>query len=228
MHNLPSGWCMTTCFFVCVRGLSCLTLCNSMDCSLPGSSLHGIFKARILEWVAISYSRGSSQPSDRTRLLRVYPTLAGGFFTIAPPGKPHILLWWPGKSCYSLAGKFWLICCIHQIVHHCIFIYFGLYKILLMEKIAVPWKNIKGTWNSSLLKKIKSLGKPELWHCLKMAEGSGTKQWLCCSIKLLVKMKNVFYFYLKSKELSGQPNVSEEQTLEKFERINYILMCDLL
>ena len=73
-----------------------------------------------------------------------------------------------------------------------------------------------------------SLGKPELWHFLKMAEGSGTKQWLRCSIKLLVKMKNVFYFYLKSKELSGQPNINEEQTLEKLKRINYILMCDLL
>ena len=39
---------------------SCLTLCNPMDCSLPGSSVHRIFKARILEWVAISSSRGSS------------------------------------------------------------------------------------------------------------------------------------------------------------------------
>ena len=39
---------------------SCLTLCNSMDCSLPGSCVHGIFQARILEWDAISYSRGSS------------------------------------------------------------------------------------------------------------------------------------------------------------------------
>ena len=37
-----------------------LTLCNPMDCSLPGSSVHGIFQARILEWVAISFSRGSS------------------------------------------------------------------------------------------------------------------------------------------------------------------------
>ena len=97
-----------------------------------------------------------------------------------------------------------------------------------MEKISILWKNIKGTWNSSLLKHIESLGKPELWHFLKMAEGSGTKQWLRCSIKLLVKMKNVFYFYLKSKELSGQPNINEEQTLEKLKRINYILMCDLL
>ena len=40
----------------------CLTLCNSMECSLPGSSVHGILQARILEWVAISFSRGSSQP----------------------------------------------------------------------------------------------------------------------------------------------------------------------
>ena len=38
----------------------CLTLCNPMDCSPPGSSVHGIFQARVLEWVAISFSRGSS------------------------------------------------------------------------------------------------------------------------------------------------------------------------
>ena len=39
---------------------SCPTLCEPMDCSLPGSSIHGIFQARVLEWVAISFSRGSS------------------------------------------------------------------------------------------------------------------------------------------------------------------------
>ena len=43
---------------------SCLTVCHPMDCSSPGSSVHGIFQARILEWVAISYSRGSSPPRD--------------------------------------------------------------------------------------------------------------------------------------------------------------------
>ena len=42
----------------------CQTLCGSMDCSLPGSSEHGIFQARVLEWVVISFSRGSSQPMD--------------------------------------------------------------------------------------------------------------------------------------------------------------------
>ena len=42
----------------------CLTLCDPMDCSLPGSSVHGIFQAIVLEWIAISFSRGSSQPRD--------------------------------------------------------------------------------------------------------------------------------------------------------------------
>ena len=46
----------------------CQTLCNPMDCSLPGSSVHGIFQARILEWVAISSSRGSSQLRDQTHV----------------------------------------------------------------------------------------------------------------------------------------------------------------
>ena len=56
---------------MCVRVLvtqSCLTLCNPVDYSPPGSSIHGILQARILEWVAISFSRGSSQLGDRTRV----------------------------------------------------------------------------------------------------------------------------------------------------------------
>ena len=51
---------------VCVWAQSCLTLCNPMDCSPPGSSVHWIFQARILEWFAISYSRGYSQSRDWT------------------------------------------------------------------------------------------------------------------------------------------------------------------
>ena len=46
----------------------CLTFCDPVDCSQPGSSIHGILQARILEWVAISFSRGSSQPRDWTRV----------------------------------------------------------------------------------------------------------------------------------------------------------------
>ena len=47
---------------------SCSTLCDSTDCSLPGSSAHGIFQARVLEWLAISFSRGSSRPRDWTQI----------------------------------------------------------------------------------------------------------------------------------------------------------------
>ena len=47
---------------------SCLTLCDPMDCSLPGSSIHEILQARILECIAISLSRGSSQPRDLTQV----------------------------------------------------------------------------------------------------------------------------------------------------------------
>ena len=45
---------------------SCPTLCDSMYCSPPGSSVHGILQARILEWIVISFSRGSSQPRNQT------------------------------------------------------------------------------------------------------------------------------------------------------------------
>ena len=52
---------------VCAQSLqSCLTLCDPMDYSLPGSSVHGIIQARILEWVAVPSSRGFSQPRNRT------------------------------------------------------------------------------------------------------------------------------------------------------------------
>ena len=57
-----------------------------MDCSSPGSSVRGIIPAKILEPVAISYSGGSSQPRDGTRVSTVSPELAGGFFTTGPPG----------------------------------------------------------------------------------------------------------------------------------------------
>ena len=56
----------------------CPTLCDPMDCSLPGSPVHGTSQARILEWVAILFSRAPSQPRDRTWVS----CLAGGFFTV--------------------------------------------------------------------------------------------------------------------------------------------------
>ena len=73
--------CLSAC--VCVKLLqSCLTLCDSMDCSLPGFSVHEIFQARILEWVAMPSSRGLFLPRGRTLTLASLE-LAGGFFTIS-------------------------------------------------------------------------------------------------------------------------------------------------
>ena len=54
--------------YICLCAPSCLTLCNLMECSLPASSVLGISQARILEWVAISSSRGSSWPRDGTQV----------------------------------------------------------------------------------------------------------------------------------------------------------------
>ena len=50
---------------------SCPTLSDPMDCSLPGSSVHGIFQAIVLGWIAISFSKGSSQPRNRTQVSRI-------------------------------------------------------------------------------------------------------------------------------------------------------------
>ena len=62
----------------CLVAQSCSTLCNPMDYKPPGFSIQGILQARILEWVAISFSRGSYQPRDQTQLYHI----AGRFFTI--------------------------------------------------------------------------------------------------------------------------------------------------
>ena len=63
---------------------SCLVLCNPVDCSPPVSSVHGILQARILEWVAIPFSRGSSQPRDQTWVS----CTAGGLYNLSHQGSP--------------------------------------------------------------------------------------------------------------------------------------------
>ena len=79
---------------VCPQSLqSCPTLCDPMDCSPPDSSVHGLLQARILEWVVMPSSRGSSQPRDRTHiclhLLKcrqiLYPPSHLGSLTLALP-----------------------------------------------------------------------------------------------------------------------------------------------
>ena len=65
----------------------CLTICDPMDCSPAGLSVHRILQARILEWVAIPFSRPSSQPRDQTRVSE----LQADSLWSEPPGKPEDL-----------------------------------------------------------------------------------------------------------------------------------------
>ena len=66
------------------------------DCSPPGSSVHAILQARILGWVAIPFSRGSSRPRDGTHISCVF-CMEGKFFTAEAPGKPHSLSYGSAK-----------------------------------------------------------------------------------------------------------------------------------
>ena len=66
----------------------CLTLCDPMDCSPPGPSVYAVLQVRLLKWVAVSYSRESSQPRDQTHVF-VSPALAGRFFTISTDLEAH-------------------------------------------------------------------------------------------------------------------------------------------
>ena len=75
--NNISGWGCRGGLCACSVSLLCLTLCDPVDCSLPGSSVHGISQARILEWVAIPFPMGSFRSRDRTW----DSCIAGGFFT---------------------------------------------------------------------------------------------------------------------------------------------------
>ena len=75
---------------VCVKVLlaqSCLTLCDSMDCSPPGSSVHWIIQGRLLEWVAISPSREPSQPRNWTFAC----CISGRFFTVCATREAHLM-----------------------------------------------------------------------------------------------------------------------------------------
>ena len=84
------GWVKTHLDGVTIRTMCvsvtqlCLTLCDPMGCCLPGSSVHGISQARILQWVAISFSGGSSQPRGQTHVS----CTAGRSFTSELPGMP--------------------------------------------------------------------------------------------------------------------------------------------
>ena len=80
-------------WFLCVVVAQwCPTLCDPMNCSLSGFSIHGIFQARILKWVAVSFSRGSSQPRDWT----LVSCIVGKLYYLSHQGNPLLAYWFLG------------------------------------------------------------------------------------------------------------------------------------
>ena len=99
---------------------SCPTLWDPTDCSPPGFSVHGILQARILEWIVIPFSRGSSQPTDRI----LVSCIAGRFFTVRATGKSSSCLIPPLYPYYYIITKclrLWAPICIltHQKIYFC-------------------------------------------------------------------------------------------------------------
>ena len=102
----PNVWVLKKCHVLVTQ--LCLTLCNPMDCSPPGSSVHGILQARILEWVAIRFFRGSSWPRDRTQVSHI----AGRYFIIWATWEAHgfvFTLFYFCSSCWGHMLTFWWI-----------------------------------------------------------------------------------------------------------------------
>ena len=109
-------------FSRCAQSLqSCLTLCDAMDCSMPGPSLHGFLQAGILEWVALPCSKGSSRPRARTQVSPI----AGRFFTTQPLGSPLLKIppgiFFPSLKCHCLFFFFFKL--ISSSLEKCYFIY---------------------------------------------------------------------------------------------------------
>ena len=91
--SVPSSFLSLCVGVLCLVTQLCPTLRDPLDCSLPSSSVHGIFSGKNTEWIAISFSRGSSRLRDRTRVSYV-SCIAGRFYTIWAIRETHYFLIW--------------------------------------------------------------------------------------------------------------------------------------
>ena len=92
--------------YTCLVAQSCPSLCDPVDCSPPGSSIHGILQAGMLEWVVVPFSRRSSRPRDRTH-VSCFLHWQVGSLPLAPPGKPQLCTHCPsiGSTKHTLLGS---------------------------------------------------------------------------------------------------------------------------
>ena len=129
-----------------VHAQSCLTLGDPMDRGLPGSSVHEIIQARILKWVAISSSRGSSHPQMEL-LSPASPALAGRSFTTVTPGKLDLLFHEQLLNCYIYEK------CIHEVSY-----------VYVCSTIANMQKICKNSLNFQILRLIHICYASRNWH----------------------------------------------------------------
>ena len=99
-QNQQNQDCLSLDFLTCVCAQSCPALCDPVGCSSPGSCVRGIFQARILELIAISYSRVTFQPGIEL-MSPASPALAGRFFTHWATWEALLRLYWCFKLCIS-------------------------------------------------------------------------------------------------------------------------------
>ena len=155
----------------------CPTLGDLMDCSLPGSSVHAILQARILEWVAIPFSRGSSWPRDRTWVS----CITGESFTIwATHTHKNLTSFlcflgshlWGGRRaciCHCMVGSFKiavLLCCVHPLLSKCMLCRCPTHMIGLSTTSPMPQENDHSSFRSepfSILTKGAVRGLPLTW-----------------------------------------------------------------
>ena len=102
---VAAGTFFHACVCVCVLSFQSCPLCDSMACSPPGSSVHGILQARILEWVAVPSSRGIFLTQGLNLCLLHLPALAGRFFTTSATWEAHSFIYsvktWPEFYCFE-------------------------------------------------------------------------------------------------------------------------------
>ena len=135
----------------CEVAQSCPTLCDPMDCSLPGCSLHGILQARVLEWVAITFSRGSFPPKNRTQVSHII-SRRFTIFQLRSQGQ-HLF-----TSCFVQQSKF-----LFTLKLHWVFCYLILRALKANTKFQnhshhnpkpVKFKQFKYVWPKCLLLRV--------------------------------------------------------------------------
>ena len=171
LHFISSVYWHSCC--CCLVTKLCLTLCNPMDYSPLGSSVHDILQARILEWVAISFSKGSCWPRDRIHIA----CIAGRFLPLSHQGSPILTL--PSKEkkwMFRLSViLFYLFIYFRlSVILFYLLIYFRLNVILKINKtgtsLVVQWLRIhlptQGMWVQSLVSELRLHMPRGTWACV--------------------------------------------------------------